>query len=82
MSISHFSRTFKEIVGEKYVEYITKYRLEVAKRLLLETDLKIDDIAEKVGYLGRNSFIRIFRKYEGITPGKYRAVHQEGTPFL
>jgi two-component system response regulator YesN len=58
------------------VEYIAKLRLSHAKRLLLETSLKIDDIAEKVGYLGRNSFIRIFKKYEGITPGKFRTSYQ------
>jgi len=76
MSIGHFSRTFKEEVGEKFVEYIAKCRLAKAKHFLLETDLKIDDIAEKVGYWGRNSLIRAFRKYEGITPAKYRAIHQ------
>lgn len=76
MSSGHFSRNFKEEVGEKYVEYIARYRLKKAKELLLETDLKIDDIAEKIGYWGRNSFIRTFRKYEGITPAKYRAIHQ------
>ncbi|NGP62127.1 helix-turn-helix transcriptional regulator [Paenibacillus thiaminolyticus] len=76
MSAGHFSRIFKEEVGEKYVEYIAKYRLAKAKELLLQTDLKIDDIAAKVGYWGRNSFIRMFRKYEGITPAKYRALHQ------
>ncbi|WP_159882394.1 helix-turn-helix domain-containing protein [Paenibacillus puerhi] len=76
MSVSHFSRTFKEEVGEKYVEYVAKYRLAKAKELLLSTNMKIDDVAENVGYMGRNSFIRIFRKYEGITPGRYRQLHQ------
>ncbi|MFL1674454.1 helix-turn-helix domain-containing protein [Paenibacillus dendritiformis] len=76
MSVGHFSRIFKEEVGEKYVEYIAKYRLAKAKELLLQTDLKMDDISAKVGYWGRNSFIRMFRKYEGITPAKYRALHQ------
>jgi len=76
MSIGHFSRTFKEEVGEKYVEYIAKYRLMKAKKLLLETDLKLDEIAERVGYWGRNSLIRAFRKHEGITPAKYRTMHQ------
>ncbi|CAG7615252.1 helix-turn-helix domain-containing protein [Paenibacillus allorhizosphaerae] len=76
MSVGHFSRTFKEEVGEKYVEYIAKYRMCRAKQFLLETNMKIDDIAEQVGYWGRNSFIRNFRKYEGTTPAKFRSVHQ------
>jgi two-component system response regulator YesN len=74
MSVSHFSRMFKEVVGEKYMEYVTKYRLSMSKKLLYETDMKIEEIAERVGYLGSNAFIRMFRKYEGITPGKYRGI--------
>ncbi|WP_263881672.1 helix-turn-helix domain-containing protein [Paenibacillus sp. PSB04] len=76
MSAGHFSRMFKEEVGEKYVEYIAKYRISKAKQFLLETDMKIDDIAGQIGYWGRNSFIRNFRRYEGITPAKYRTIHQ------
>ncbi|QJC51919.1 helix-turn-helix transcriptional regulator [Paenibacillus albicereus] len=72
MSPGYFSRVFKEEIGEKYVDYIARYRLEKAKELLLGTDLRIDDIAEKVGYWGRNSFHRVFRKHEGITPTQYR----------
>jgi len=78
MSTGHFSRNFKEVVGEKYIEYLTKYRLNAAKTLLLETDKKIEDISEAVGYMGRNSFINIFKKYEGVTPGKYRQLHKLG----
>lgn len=76
MSVGHFSRSFKEAVGEKYIEYLTRCRIEASKRLLLETDLRIDDIAARVGYLGRNSFIKTFRKLEGVTPGKFREVHK------
>jgi two-component system response regulator YesN len=76
MSSGHFSRTFKEEIGEKYVDYIAKCRLTKAKQFLLETDMKIDEIAEQVGYWGRNSLIRAFNRYEGITPAKYRTFHQ------
>jgi YesN/AraC family two-component response regulator len=76
MSVGHFSRTFKEEIGEKYVEYIAKVRIDKAKQYLLETDLNIDEIAAKVGYWGRNSFIPIFRKYEGVTPAKYRSLYK------
>ncbi|MNY57705.1 HTH-type transcriptional activator Btr [compost metagenome] len=76
MSVSHFSRVFKEEVGEKYVEYVTRHRLTMVKKYLLETDMNMDEIAEKVGYMGRNSIIRIFRKYEGITPGQFRSMQR------
>jgi two-component system response regulator YesN len=72
MSLGHFSRSFKEAVGEKYIEYLTRCRMEAAKELLLQTDMIIDEIAERVGYLSRNSFIKTFRKYEKVTPGKFR----------
>ncbi|MBD2844088.1 AraC family transcriptional regulator [Paenibacillus sp. IB182496] len=73
MSPGHFSRSFKEVVGEKYIDYVTRRRIEAAKELLRETELKLDDIAAEVGYLGRHAFIRAFRKLEGVTPGKYRS---------
>ncbi|CDN43277.1 helix-turn-helix domain-containing protein [Paenibacillus sp. P22] len=80
MSAGHFSRLFKEEVGEKYVEYLAMYRLKKAKELLLSTDLRIDDIAGKVGYWGRHSFIRVFRKYEGVTPAQYRSSRPGARP--
>lgn len=80
MSVGHFSRTFKETVGEKYMDYLLRCRIDAAKQLLLETDLRIDDVASRVGYLTRNSFIKAFRKHEGITPGKYRELHVVPAP--
>ncbi|MBD2844557.1 AraC family transcriptional regulator [Paenibacillus sp. IB182496] len=80
MSMGHFSRSFKEAVGEKYIDYLTRYRLRKAKDMLLSTDMRIDDISAAVGYVGRNSFINLFKKFEGLTPGKYRSLHQGGKP--
>ncbi|MBD2847445.1 AraC family transcriptional regulator [Paenibacillus sp. IB182496] len=76
MSIGHFSRSFKEEMGEKYIDYVTRCRIEAAKQLLLETDMKLDEIAVRIGYWGRNPFIKMFRKYAGVTPGKYREAHK------
>ncbi|MEK3884716.1 AraC family transcriptional regulator [Paenibacillus sp. PL2-23] len=72
MSVGHFSRSFKEAIGDRYIDYLTRCRIDAAQKLLRETDMKIDDIATDVGYLGRNSFIKTFRKLVGITPGKFR----------
>lgn len=79
MSVGHFSRSFKEVVGEKYIDFLTRCRIDAAKRLLVETDMKLDDIAARVGYLGRSSFIKSFRKYESVTPGKYREAYKIGS---
>ncbi|WP_168119965.1 helix-turn-helix domain-containing protein [Paenibacillus sp. HB172176] len=79
MSVGHFSRSFKDAIGEKYIDYLTRCRIEAAQQLLLESDKRIDDIAIEVGYLGRNSFIKTFRKQVGITPGKYREACKSGS---
>ena len=46
--------------------------MERASESLVKTDRKISDIAQMVGYQHENSFIRGFRKFKDITPGKYR----------
>ncbi len=76
MSLGHFSRSFKENVGDKYVDYVNKVKIGKAKEMLLETDERIEDISEKVGYLSYKSFNAIFKKYEGITPSKFRTVYR------
>lgn len=68
----HVSRAFKEENGVSFSDYLSNYRLEIAKKLLIETDMKINDIAERLGYQNAQNFIRYFRKMEGITPGQYR----------
>ncbi len=80
MSLGHFSRSFKEAVGENFIEFVTRCRMDAARRLLVDTDRKIDEIALEVGYLGRHSFIKTFRKYEGVTPGKYRELRKGQEP--
>ncbi|MCS7464917.1 helix-turn-helix domain-containing protein [Paenibacillus doosanensis] len=72
ISVSLASQMFKQETNETIHEYFTKLRMERAAELLLETGSKISDIALMVGYQHENSFIRVFRKYKDITPGKYR----------
>ncbi|MBT2291485.1 helix-turn-helix domain-containing protein [Paenibacillus albidus] len=69
---SYMSKLFKEQTGETLPDYINKVRLEKAKVLLREEKLNISDAAVKVGYLNSNALIRSFKKYEGVTPGKYK----------
>lgn len=63
---------FKDGTGEGLLYQINKVRITKAKQMLFETEVSINEISEKVGMNNVNSFIRVFKKYEGVTPGKYR----------
>lgn len=69
---SYLSKQFKEKVGVSFIQYVTKCRMDKAKELLKDPSVKLADIAENVGMGNVQSFIRTFKKYEGMTPGQYR----------
>lgn len=80
----HFSLTpqylsafFKKHGGINITDYIAKVRIRESKRLLADRKLTISQIALKIGYSNDVGFIRFFKKYEGITPGKYRETLEE-----
>lgn len=68
----YFSKLFKKKTGETYQNYLTKVRITRAKKLLEETDLKLYEICEMIGYLDVNYFSQVFEKKEGIKPSNYR----------
>lgn len=68
----YVSSFFKKYSGQNITDYITRQRIDKAKRLLEETHLANAQIAEMVGYTSTVVFIRSFKKLEGVTPGKYR----------
>ncbi|MFD2117213.1 helix-turn-helix domain-containing protein [Paenibacillus yanchengensis] len=72
LSSRYLSRLFKEELGEKFIDYVMKIRIEHAQRLLNETNLSVQEIAQQVGYTHSISFIRAFKKIVGLTPGEYR----------
>lgn len=72
ISYNYLCKVFKEQTGEVFLDYLHRIRIDEAKRLLEETDMRIGDIAEQVGYMNANSFIRKFKQVMGITPGEYR----------
>ncbi len=71
-SYKYISEEFKRKTGMKFTDYLHSVRNNEAKRLLLTTDLKVFEISERVGYMGANAFVKIFKKLNGITPGKFR----------
>ena len=66
------SIAFKDIVGSTFKDYLIIFRLTEAKKLLITTDLSVEEIAEQVGYVNVNNFVQIFRKRESVTPLQYR----------
>ena len=65
MSKTYFSRLFKESMGETFVNYVTGLRMECARRLYLETDMKVYESAELVGYSDWHYFYSLYRKTFG-----------------
>lgn len=72
---SYLNRIFKRNTGKTLIEYLTLVRLKKAKELLSQNRVSINEISAEVGYNSLHSFIRAFKKYEGITPGEYRTRH-------
>jgi len=72
MSASHLSKLYKEAYGVSVPHEITAVRLRNAKLLLQNTDININDVAERSGFSNASVLIRTFKKWEGITPGRYR----------
>lgn len=72
LSPNYFSTLFKKKAGCNFIHYLTSLRIAESKRLLLETNLTIREIAERVGYYSASFFIRSFKKAEEITPSEYR----------
>lgn len=71
-SASYLSTMFKYYTGKNFKEYLNLYRIKVSKELMqTESNLKIGEIAKRVGCNGSVTFIRMFRKYEGMSPGQY-----------
>ena len=71
-SPSYLSRLFSKTTGQSFTECLTGKRIAYAKELLKATNLSIDDIAERIGYQNGKYFIKVFKKNEKISPGKYK----------
>lgn len=72
MSPSHFSHIFKEDTGKAFGEYVIQKRMDRAAKLLMETDMKINEIAEAVGIDNPNYFSTRFKKSFSVSPSDYK----------
>jgi YesN/AraC family two-component response regulator len=72
VSPSYLSRIFKEQLGTSFIDYVHMVRLKNAKQLLSGSNDNVALISDAVGYGNVRNFIRVFKKYEGVTPTEYR----------
>lgn len=72
MNYSLFSLAFKQYTGKNFVNYIKDLRMQEAKRLLEETDMRIIDISQAVGYENEKHFMKLFKATCGVSPTEYR----------
>lgn len=72
MNYSLFSYAFKQYTGQNFVNYLKELRMEEAKRLLSETQLRVVEISQQVGYENEKHFMKIFKSVCGVSPTEYR----------
>lgn len=72
VSYSYLRKIFRNETGENIINYINSLRINESKRLLRSTSMTIKEISVSLGYNNILSYVRFFKKYEGVTPGEYR----------
>jgi len=68
----YLSHVFREVLGCTVIEYITKVKMETAKKLLHNPKNSVADVSEKLGFGDTSYFSKVFKKNEGITPTQFR----------
>lgn len=72
MNYSLFSYVFKQYTGQNFVNYIRELRMNEAKRLLVETDMRVIEVSRQVGYEDEKHFTKTFKRLSGVSPTEYR----------
>ncbi|GAA0135100.1 response regulator transcription factor [Paenibacillus sp. YSY-4.3] len=71
LSRTYFSELFKKETGLNFNEYVMQVRMEQAKNILKHQQMRISDVAAQVGYANPSYFIKLFKKYAGVSPYEY-----------
>lgn len=73
LSTAHFSRLFKEVMGESPYQFLMDYRVEQSKKMLADPSRAMSDIALACGFADQPHFSRIFKRLTGMTPKAFRS---------
>lgn len=71
-SDAYFCKLFKQYFGMSFTTYLSQYRVEKAKGLMMDLTINVKDIGDKVGYRDPNYFAKVFKRVVGVTPSEYR----------
>jgi len=75
---SYFSRYFKRLTDENFTDYVHRFKMKAAMRMLEYPDETIEMISLKLGYSDRTYFTKVFKKYIEMTPGEYKSKMSSG----
>lgn len=71
----YFSKVFKQLFDDNFINYLTKIRMDRAKLLLKDVSFNIKEVGKSVGYADSNYFTKVFKRSIGISPSEYRSKH-------
>ena len=71
----YFSKVFKQLFDDNFVNYLTKIRIDRAKVLLKDVSFNIKEVGKSVGYADSNYFTKVFKRSIGMSPSEYRSKH-------
>ena len=73
ISIFYFCKLFRKVTGTSFTEFVSRTRVERAKNLLLNPNLRVSEIAYEIGFQSLTHFNRVFKKVAGESPTEYRS---------
>ena len=75
LSAVYFSKLFRKIENQNYIDYLTEIRIDAAKDFLRNTNTSVKVIASEVGYTDEKYFRKLFKKQTGLKPNEFRKLH-------
>ena len=69
---AYFCKLFRQGFNKSFTTYLTEYRIDKAKELLVDIKVNVKEVSEKVGYIDSNYFAKVFKRVVGVTPSEYR----------